>query len=300
MKSIKLLSILLSASLFFFGSCNNNGDDFDEIAQYNKEVAAIDEYLDANFPDAIKDPSGIRIVIKTLGTGLPAQLLSTINIDYKGTLFSNGTTFEESTANGQLVGYIYGWQYAFTILPVGSEATIYIPSALAYRNGASAKIPANSTLVFDVKFKSMTQPPVYNSQFTQDTTAIKNYLTSKGITATKDPKGVWYNITSPGVGQTPSLYDPVKLTYTFKLLSADNTVIGTFDREPTSTFSSRVVDYIQGVGVILTKLPEGGKATAYIPSGLAFGINSFRNETGAVVIPPNSNVIIEIELKDIL
>jgi FKBP-type peptidyl-prolyl cis-trans isomerase len=299
MKFSQLFTFLLAFSLLILSGCNNDDDEFDVVAQYQAEVRAIDQFLDANFPDHIKDPSGVRMVIKKLGTGLPAQLLSNINADYTGSLFSDNTVFETGNVNGQLQGFIEGWWYAFTTLPVGSEATLYIPSVFAYGRNSSSKIPANSTLIFDVNFKSMTQSSIYNNQFRNDTTAIKQYLETKGINATKDPLGIWYTIETEGTGPTPSWYNPVKLTYSFRLLNNDTATPATYDREPTDNFSSRVVDYVQGVSLMMTRMKEGTKARVYIPSGLGFGINSF-SDSGVVVVPANSNLIVDIELKEVL
>jgi FKBP-type peptidyl-prolyl cis-trans isomerase len=300
MKS-KFLSFFVAGSILFLSACNRDSDLFDAVAQFEKEVAEIDAYLDVHHPGYIKDPSGVRIVIETLGTGLPAQALSNVNVDYKGSLFSTGAVFEEGNATGPLGGYIPGWRAAFMILPEGTEATIYIPSYHAYGNTGSSTIPANSTLVFEVTLKDVTQTPVYNQRFTSDTSFISAYIEDNSITATKDPHGVWYTITQVGLGQTPGWYDQIKHTYSFSLMSNPNVVVATYDREPTETFVSRVVDYIPGVAIVLQKLQEnGGKARIYVPSGLGFGINNVGNETGQVVIPANSNIIVDIELKEVL
>lgn len=295
----KFLSVFVAGAILLLSSCRDN-DAFDAVAQFEREVAEIDLYLDANHPGYIKDPSGVRIVIKTLGTGLPPQALSNVNVDYAGSLFSTGQPFEEGNANGPLGNYIPGWRAGLMILPEGSEATLYIPSYHAYGNTGSSKIPANSTLIFDVKLKDVTQTPVYNQRLTGDTAIISAFIEENSLTATKNPNGIWYTITQVGTGQTPGWYSQVKHTYSFRLLSNPDVVVATFDREPTSTFVSRVVDYIPAVAVVLQQMQEGGKARIYAPSGLAFGINNVGNEAGQVVIPANSNIIIDIELKEVL
>jgi FKBP-type peptidyl-prolyl cis-trans isomerase len=299
---LRFLSFFVAGSIILLSSCNRDNDVFDAFAQFEKEVREIDAFLDVNHPGYIKDPSGVRIVIKTLGTGLPPQQLSNVNVDYIGSLFSNGTVFEEGNASGPLGNYINGWRAAFAILPEGTEATIYIPSYHAYGNTGSAKIPASSTLIFEVKLNDVTQTPVYNQRFHNDTTLISAYIEDNSITATKNPNGVWYTITQVGPGQTPGWYNQVKHTYSFRLISNPDVVVATFDREPTETFTSRVVDYIPGVAIVLQQLQAGGgKARIYVPSGLGFGINNVGDPTtGQVAIPANSNIIVDIELKEVL
>lgn len=297
MKYLKRLSTVLVMALCVMASCNRDEDDFNATAQYNKEVAAIDEFLDANFPDHIKDPSGIRIVITELGAGLPGQILSLVNVDYKGTLFSDGTVFDEGTVNGQLIGYITGWQYAFTILPVGSKAKLYIPSALAYGRAGSGKVPANATLVFEVNFKDIDYSPLYNQKFTADTDAIADYIESNTIEATQDVNGFWTSLIQAGSGPMSTLYNEVDLKLTFYLLQNPTQSLGTIELLSNEERIVRPVDQIQGIAQTLRSMNEGAKVRAYIPSGLGFGIYSYTVNGNR--IPENSNIIVDIELLNI-
>jgi FKBP-type peptidyl-prolyl cis-trans isomerase FkpA len=297
------LRVILVAFCFlavcgFLTGCDPEEDAFDAAKQFEKEVAEIDSYLElANIPH-IKDKSGIRIVPTIIGSQLPAQYNSTINVDYKGTLFTTDELFDEGNAKGPLNNFIGGWQVAMMKLPVGSQVKLYIPSYYAYGPSGSGKIPANATLVFDVKVNSAVQGTVYKSQFTYDTTAINNYVTSKGLTVTKDPTGIRYINQLEGTGATPTWFSTVKLKSTFTLLTDDTKVVATYDKEPVENFSSFVVDYVHGMQVALMKMKEGGKMRVIIPSGLGFGIDN-ATDNGKVVIPANSNLIVDIELIEV-
>lgn len=280
-------------------SCNDTADVFDFNAQLQKEIVEIDAYLAANSLTAIKDPSGVRMVITKLGTRLPAQLEHTVDVDYKGTLLTDGSTFDEGNVRVPLVGLISGWQIALTTLPEGSEATLFIPSYYGYGNVSQGKIPANSTLVFDVKFNDAAHSSAYLQRFGADTVLIDDYLVDKGITATKDTTGIRYVITAPGSGATPGWYDKLSLSYSIKLLTNDAQTIITLSPEISETFYSRSVDYVQGMMIGLHKLQVGGKATLYIPSGLGFGPGGGTHQ-GQLIIPANANLIVEVELKDIM
>src|SRR5690348_13475805 len=102
--------VLVLAVTFFLSGCDKDKDVFDAKAQFEKEVAAIDSYLESNNITHIKDKSGIRIVPTLLEGLLPAQLNSTIDVDYKGSLFSSGAVFEEGNAKAPLNNFIAGWQ----------------------------------------------------------------------------------------------------------------------------------------------------------------------------------------------
>ena len=277
-------------------------DEFDPMQQLRNEVAAIDNYLAANNISAVKDVTGIRMVVTDTGTSLPASIYanSIVEIQYTGTLFSDGTKFDEGTLDdGEIGDYIDGWQIAFAKLPAGSKAKIYIPSGYAYGQNPNQSIPANSTLVFDVDFKRVILTSAQASKFTSDTTAIRTYLNEKSI-ATEDTLGVHYVITQQGTGRTAGFYDKVHVKYTFRLLSDDTKTIGPFEFEPTPQFNSMVADYLPGMGLGLQHMNEGAKATLYVPSLHGFAGNSIQGSTQEQNIPANSNLIIEMELIDIV
>jgi FKBP-type peptidyl-prolyl cis-trans isomerase FkpA len=100
----------------------------------------------------------------TVGTGTAATPGSLVSVLYVGKL-SNGTTFDSSAAHGNQPlsftlgqqGLIAGFQIGVNGMKVGGERIMSIPPELGY--GAQAVtdasgtviIPANSTLLFDVK-----------------------------------------------------------------------------------------------------------------------------------------------------
>jgi FKBP-type peptidyl-prolyl cis-trans isomerase len=297
---IKSLAIVVLGSIAL-SSCMSGDDPFNPYEQNQKDIATIDNYLTSNnITNVIKDPTGVRMVIATLGKGLPANVTNTVDVDYTGTLLSNGSQFDKGNVKGQLSGYIDGWKVALTTLPEGSKATLYIPSQYAYGNTAKGSIPANSILVFDVNFKDVVYSSTEVSQFTTDTTAIDAYLASKNINAITDSSGLRYVITSPGSGAKPTWYNKLKLSYTIKLMTDDTKNIVDISQQPSETFYSRVVDYIHGLKIGLQKMSVGSKATFYVPSGYAFGVNGGRNQQNELVVPPNSNLIIDVQLTDIV
>lgn len=122
--------------------------------QLATDTTAIDLYLSNNNIAAQKDKSGLRYVITKLGSGAKPTLESVIVVSYKGSFLTDGRVFDQSAAPVEypLAQFIQGWQVGFQLLPVGTKATFYIPSSLAYgAAGYPPDIPANANLVFEVE-----------------------------------------------------------------------------------------------------------------------------------------------------
>lgn len=290
-------------TLFLFTSCLDDDETPNSSQQLAREIEAIDAFLASNNLSAIKDAaSGIRIVIHQLGTGVSAPLYSTtVNVDYTGKFFSDGTTFDSGTnKNFVLNSVIDGWKIAFTKIPTGTRATLYIPSVWAYGEAGFRDIPGNATLVFDVTFRGIVYSDTEKQRFTTDTTAIETYLSSKGIVAETDSLGIRYVQIASGLGDSPGHFDRIKFKYTIWNLSDDTREIVTTQREPTATFDSRPSDFILAINQATQRMQKGSKLRVYAPSGYCFGTQTLYSETGAITVPANSNLIIEIELLDVI
>jgi len=285
---------------FGLTSCLNDDDSLTPQQRLEQEIQTIDDYLETNNINAIKDPSGVRMAISKLGTGFPAQSISKVDVDYIGKLFTDGTTFDDGNIKTELSNLIAGWQIAFTTLPVGSRATLFIPSAYAYRDAGQQGIPANSILMFDVFFNEVIETSTQKQKLASDTVAIDNYLNTKGLIAEKDTTGLRYVVTQLGTGQKPTWYDKVKFKADYKLISDDTKVVHSVTYEPTDAYLSRVIDQIpNGLKQGLQQLPAGSKATFYLASGLGYGPPG-ASINGQVIIPSNSNIIIEVDFMEIV
>lgn len=102
----------------------------------------------------------LQKIDQTPGNGAEAKADSTVTVHYTGALASTGTIFESSLDSGQpatfpLSGVIKGWTDGVPGMKVGGTRRLLIPAAQAYGAQASAKIPANSDLVFDITLISV-------------------------------------------------------------------------------------------------------------------------------------------------
>jgi len=99
--------------------------------------------------------SGLQYEILEEGKGANPKLTDQVEVHYKGTLI-DGSEFDssykrEKTAKFPLNAVIKGWQEGLQIMKEGAKYKFYIPSELGYGSqGAGAKIPPHSTLIFEV------------------------------------------------------------------------------------------------------------------------------------------------------
>jgi FKBP-type peptidyl-prolyl cis-trans isomerase len=159
---IRSLSIVLLFALAF--GCDQIDPPLSFDQQLEIDVAKIDEYLETNNIDAVKDGSGLRYKVLAEGSGLvsPSRTANCIKANYKGLLFSDNTEFDKGTnIELSLPGVIQGWQIAFERLQVGDSAVLYIPSGLGYGARAQGAIPANAILVFGVKLNQIGEYDFY-------------------------------------------------------------------------------------------------------------------------------------------
>ena len=126
-----------------------------------ENLRAGQEFLKENAHKAgvVSLPSGLQYEVLVQGAGEKPLLHHTVTCHYHGTLI-NGEVFDSSVLRGQPASFplnavIKGWVEALQLMPTGSKWRLYIPSNLGYGDRqVSAKIAANSTLVFEVELIS--------------------------------------------------------------------------------------------------------------------------------------------------
>ena len=271
--------------------------------QRAKDDADMIAYFKKNNIKAIKTATGLYYTISKEGTGETAKKGQNVSVNYTGRLL-DGKAFDSNTdpefhhtdpfslvlGTGSV---IRGWDEGLALLKKGSKATLYIPSGLAYGSqDRSPTIPANSVLVFDVEILDIT------TQADLDDKVIKEYLTKNNIKASKTASGLYYTITKEGVGEKPIAGQKVSVNYTGMTTDGkkfDSNVDPEFKHTTAFEFQLGAGQVIKGWDEGLALLSKGGKATLFIPSGLAYGQ---RSPTQA--IPPNSVLLFDVELVDII
>jgi FKBP-type peptidyl-prolyl cis-trans isomerase FkpA len=133
----------------------------DPSQQAKTDDKMLQDYFAKNNIKATRTPSGLYYVIRQKGLGPMARPGKGITMNYTGKLM-DGTAFDSNMdpkfghvqpftfrlGEGQV---IKGWDEGVQLLQMGSKATFYIPSGLAYGESGNQKIPPNSNLIFDVE-----------------------------------------------------------------------------------------------------------------------------------------------------
>jgi FKBP-type peptidyl-prolyl cis-trans isomerase FklB len=99
--------------------------------------------------------SGLQYLNTQEGTGAQPDANDKVTVHYNGTLI-DGTVFDSSVQRGTPATFglnqvIPGWTEGLQLMKEGGKTTFYIPSELAYGSRNQAKIPGNSTLIFEVE-----------------------------------------------------------------------------------------------------------------------------------------------------
>jgi peptidylprolyl isomerase len=112
-------------------------------------------------PDAYKPDgavSSLQTTDLTQGSGAAAKSGDCLQMQYYGTLASDGTMFDQDFTTGEALQFqlgkgqvITGWDQGIPGMKVGGVRRLVIPAALGYGDQANGKIPANSDLIFTVK-----------------------------------------------------------------------------------------------------------------------------------------------------
>ena len=148
------LSVTLAAAICLLG-CNKAAEP---AADKPVTKAAPGGQADSGQKNDMKTTaSGLKYQVLKQGTGtVSPKATDTVNVHYHVTLL-DGTVFDSSVERGEpisfpLNGVIPGWTEGLQLMKVGDKFKFEIPPNLAYGpNSPSPKIPANSTLVFEVE-----------------------------------------------------------------------------------------------------------------------------------------------------
>jgi FKBP-type peptidyl-prolyl cis-trans isomerase len=99
--------------------------------------------------------NGMKIWDSKEGTGDACPAGATVTIHYTGWL-TDGSVFDSSITRGEPATFplnrlIKGWQAGVPGMKPGGVRRMVIPPELAYGDTAKGKIPANSTLIFEIE-----------------------------------------------------------------------------------------------------------------------------------------------------
>lgn len=122
-------------------------------------------------------------------------------------------------------------------------------------------------------------------------TYLSETLAANNIAATQHPSGVFYFISAPGSGSSPSVCSNITVKYTGSIFPSGRV----FDQTPAGSpgVSFTLGQLIVGWQKVLPLLKPGGKMTMYVPPTLGYG------SSANAAIPAYSYLKFEIELVSI-
>jgi len=282
-----LFTLLLAVVLF--SSCKKEYESIE-----STDEAAIQAYLKANNLSSVmkKDSAGTGMYYQVLepGTGDVFANKDSVLFTYTEKSITDGATYYSTPANsnsGSYFGYMGNtyngtWGTALKGLKYGAKVRMLIPSHLAYGKNGNPTYNVPSNAILDTYITTYT----FKKQWELDDSRIQTFLTSKGLTAVKDPTRVHYIVGTTGTGPDAITKESkLVIKYTGRLL--DGTV---FDSSTDGTFSTALSSVIPGWG-LLTNFKAGTKVRILIPSDLAYGTSG-----SGTKIPTNSVLDFDIEI----
>jgi len=281
-KNVIKYTFVVLGILVLFNSCKKEYESIQNI-----DDAKIQAYIKQNNIPAVKDPSGYYYQILDPGTGGP--LLNKDSVFYNATVKSlTGTVYYTPaayTTEGDYLGYVTPTAYRNAMYAInrGGKVRVIVPSYLAFGKNGAGVVPPNEVITTDIT--------VYNETtlWAVDDRTIREFLTAKGLTATKDPSRVYYNISQTGTGTVVEPLSTLTIKYTGRLLNGT-----VFDQSIDTALVQPLYTLITGWKKILVGKTKGTKLRIYVPSDLGYG-----KRTDMPGIPKNSILDFDIEIVDV-
>ncbi|MEI6487582.1 MAG: FKBP-type peptidyl-prolyl cis-trans isomerase [Bacteroidota bacterium] len=236
-------------------------------------------------PKTMKTASGLEYTITTKGNGKKPENGDKVKVHYTGKLL-NDTVFDSSVSRGQPFEFklgagqvIKGWDEAFLLLQVGDKATIKLPPSIAYGEQANGKIPANSTLIFDIELLDVTP-------------GLRQWdAKGKEKDTIKTASGLKYIMFERKDGLPCA---GAKATVHYSGFFKDGKMFdSSVERGKPFTVKVGANQVIKGWDEGLALLHKGEKAKFIIPYDLAYG------EKGYGPIPAKADLIFDVEIVDV-
>lgn len=227
------------------------------------------------------------------GTGDAVKHGETVKVKYKGWL-TNGAVFDSNEHEFSLGGVIKGWSEGIPGMRVSGVRKLVISPEAGYGSADSGKIPANSTLIFEVALISVTPPGKGGARPSRKVPETLSDGTKPGDEDAKlieVTPGLKYRDLKPGNGTRTPEGATVVVDYTGWLTNGTS-----FD---SSLPTPKPATFVIGSGVIpgwqkgIPGMMPGGVRKLVISPDLAYGAQGSGSK-----VPPNATLVFEIELVD--
>lgn len=292
----RILAVAASAALALIAACSGGQkapEDIDTVFA---------QHLPWN-PDAKgvqTDPdSGLQWVVirQGDGKGVSPGVSDLVSVDYEGRT-ANGDKFNSSYDRGKSAMFrlnqvIPGWTIGLQKMHEGDQYLFYVPNKLAYGNADRGPvIKAGDDLVFLVDLVDVMEPKSVDTAAWEKYTPWNHELPD----VKKTGSGLEYVVLASGDadGASPVNGQEVVVYYEGRLAETGEMFDSAFQRGAPEIFPSNRL--IRGWVEALSMMKPGDRWLLYIPSDLAYG----KKGTPGGPIPPDSDLIFEVELADVL
>jgi len=274
----------------------------------------------------------------------PGGLLYNINVDKGGPKIKEGdfiavnvvaktdgdsvlfSSYEQGAPSYQVMrkGQPGDVMNAFPYLAEGDSATVKTNIDSLFKKGTRRPPIKGKYIVYQIKIEkviaksSKPNDTTWNAQIKKymdaqgvlmkkaEVVKLKKYIDDNKLVGSTSPSGLFYDITTPGVGDKPAVGDTAEVFYTAKFTNGkvfETNVKATAQKNnnynPGLPYKAirvpvGVHKVIPGWDEGLMLLNKGAKATFVIPSKLAYG------EQGYAIIPPFTPLVFEVEMVSII
>ncbi len=281
----------------------DDGIEYKIISNGKNDLMKTGDFMEIHFTTSIKG-ANIDSVLNSTRDNAVAQIIPfdsiTLPLSYYK-IFSqlrNGDSVSTVTSTDSIISKQNGQP-----LPSFMERGMFI-----YTNFQIVNVYKNQAEADSARQENMAKQEVMDKkraafQMDIDEKIIAQYLAANKITTTKTPKGTYVQITKIGTGAKIDKTKIIKIKYKGKTL--DGNIFDTNmdnSKGHTEPLSVNLTDDVSlGNGVIpgmtdaLLMMQKGTKAVMYIPSTLGYGASG-----AGADIPPNANLIFEVEVLEVL
>jgi len=269
---------------------NENNENENENEKEKKELPPLEE----GWIDITNDRGILKKKMIKEGYGTIPEDGSKITCHYVGTLTNTGEPFDSSRQRGEPFGFdlgkggvIKGWDLGVASMKLGEIAILRCASEYAYGDRAQGKIPANSSLDFEIELIDWDNW----QQVAGDTTNIRKKVIQEGT---------GYQV--PETGGTVTVNYIAKYTIDkaikneehWKQFAEEANVQFIVDDDDINDEQKNNARYVPGFHVALQDLKKGGKSVYMIDP-----IKGYADRGHAQYgIPPNATLIYEITLHE--
>ena len=292
--------------LFMAFSCDDNSDHL----QKEKEMRLLRQYLEAKNITTEPESSGLYFIPINEGSGIKPEKDHWVIIRYTAKTINDNifdTTDEKVAISNNIysASIIYGdkrlplesaniagVREGLLLMREGGRATLIIPSHLGYGSTGIGRLPAYSTLIYDIELvKVITDPAVYEKQIIDNYIAM--YADSSHLEVNIMESGLYYIEISEGTGDNlPEEDDNVSVYYNGTL--TDGRVFDSNTGSSAFTFTIGANQAIKGFEEGVKLMKKEGKSRLVIPSSIGYG-----EEGSGDKIPGFTPLVFDIKLADI-